>query len=74
MIVCSCNVVSHQEIETTVEKLVLADPEVVLTAGAIYREIGIRPKCGTCLKNVVSLIHGHRQKLINGNMQIQSIE
>lgn len=63
MIVCSCNVVSHREIEAAVEELVAGDAEVVLTPGMVYRAIGVRPKCGTCLRHVVKLIHAHRAEL-----------
>ena len=63
MIVCSCNVVSDREIQAVVEELVCVDPDVVLTPGMVYRAIGIRPKCGTCLPHVVKLVHAHREKL-----------
>jgi bacterioferritin-associated ferredoxin len=63
MIVCSCNVVSHREIEAVVEALVEGDPDVVLTPGMVYRAIGVRPKCGTCLQHVVRLMHAHREAL-----------
>lgn len=63
MIVCSCNVVSHEEIETAVEELVSGDADVVLTPGMVYRAIGVRPKCGTCLQHVVRLMHAHRESL-----------
>lgn len=61
MIVCSCNVVSSAEIEAAVEELVAGDADVVLTPGMIYRAIGVRPKCGTCLRHVVELMHAHRE-------------
>lgn len=63
MIVCSCNVVSSAEIEAAVEELVAGDPDVVLTPGMIYRAIGVRPKCGTCLRHVVELMHAHRESV-----------
>lgn len=63
MIVCSCNVVSHEEIESAVEELVSGDGDVVLTPGMIYRAIGVRPKCGTCLQHVVKLMHAHRERM-----------
>lgn len=63
MIVCSCNVVSHEEIEAAVEELVAGDPDVVLTPGRVYRAIGVRPKCGTCLQHAVKLMHAHRERL-----------
>ena len=63
MIVCSCNVISSAEIEAAVEELVATDHEVVLTPGMIYRAIGCRPKCGTCLNHVVKLMHAHREAI-----------
>lgn len=63
MIVCSCNVVSDREIHAVVEELICLDPDVVLTPGMVYRAIGIRPKCGTCLPHVVRLVHAHREKM-----------
>lgn len=69
MIVCSCNVISNSEIEATVEELIASDPDVVLTPGMIYRAIGCRPKCGTCLVNVVELMHAHREAIEARNDQ-----
>lgn len=66
MIVCSCNVISSREIEAAVEELVTSDSGVVLTPGIVYRTIGCRPSCGTCLPHVVQLIHAHRQTLETG--------
>lgn len=66
MIVCSCNVISHQEIERVVEELFQDDPDVVLTPGKVYRGIGCKPKCGTCLKHFCELMHAHRQAVENG--------
>jgi bacterioferritin-associated ferredoxin len=61
MIVCSCNVVSSLEIDAAVEQLVAGDKDVVLTPGMVYRAIGVRPKCGTCMRHVAELIHAHRE-------------
>lgn len=63
MIVCSCNAVSSAEIEAVVEELIARDPDVVLTPGMVYRAIGVRPKCGTCLRHVVELMHAHRESV-----------
>jgi bacterioferritin-associated ferredoxin len=57
MIVCSCNVISHRDIEATVAALRDLDPNVVLTAGLVYRTMGHRPKCGNCLSHIVRMIH-----------------
>lgn len=63
MIVCSCNVVTSQEIDAAVEEIVANDGDAMLTPGKVYRAIGVRPKCGTCLRHVAELIHAHRENL-----------
>lgn len=63
MIVCSCNVISSREIEAAVEDLIATDADVMLTPGMVYRTIGCQPKCGTCLRHVVQLMHAHREAL-----------
>jgi bacterioferritin-associated ferredoxin len=66
MIVCSCNVVTTRQIKAAVEELVADDPDVVLTPGVVYRALGVRPQCGTCLPQVVEMIHAHRETLNGG--------
>ena len=63
MIICSCNVISHREIEAAVEELVASDANVVVTPGMVYRAMGRRPKCGTCFQAVVDRIYEHRDSL-----------
>ena len=63
MIICSCNVISHREIEAVVEELVASDANVVVTPGMVYRAMGHRPKCGTCFQNVVDRIYEYRDSL-----------
>jgi bacterioferritin-associated ferredoxin len=63
MIVCSCNVISSSEIEAAVESLIASDTDVMLTPEMVYRTIGCQPKCGTCLRHVVQLMHAHREAL-----------
>jgi len=57
MIVCSCNVISHRDIEATIAELRDLDANVVLTAGLVYRTMGHRPRCGSCLAHIVKMIH-----------------
>ncbi|WP_137392009.1 (2Fe-2S)-binding protein [Rhodoligotrophos defluvii] len=56
MYVCSCNVITSLEIKRAIAELRTADPMRVLTPGLIYRAIGYRPKCGSCLPHVSKLI------------------
>lgn len=74
MIVCSCNVVTSAEIEAVVEELIASDPDVVLTPGMIYRAMGVRPKCGTCLGHVVDLMHAHRESFQATQNGIESVD
>ena len=56
MIVCSCSVITSQDIAEAVEALRTNDPFVVLTPGLIYRQLGKRPSCGSCLPLITKLM------------------
>jgi len=56
MIVCSCSLIRSEEIAEAVTALRTADPLVVLTPGLIYRHLGKRPSCGSCLPLVAKLM------------------
>jgi len=56
MYVCSCNVITSFQIRQAIAQLRQADPMRVLTPGLIYRTLGFRPKCGSCLPHVSLLI------------------
>ena len=43
MIVCSCTMITSQDIAEAVSALRTKDPLVVLTPGLIYRQLGKRP-------------------------------
>ena len=59
MIVCSCNRVSDRHIYEAVDGLMLRDPIRILTPTKVYRTIGVRPSCGSCLPHAAELIHKH---------------
>jgi bacterioferritin-associated ferredoxin len=52
MIVCSCNVLSDRQIS---DALVRA-PGSVRTVGQIYRCLGCRPRCGSCVRTMRALL------------------
>jgi bacterioferritin-associated ferredoxin len=56
MIVCSCSVITSKDIAEAVEALRTKDPFVVLTPGLIYRQLGKRPSCGSCLPLITKLM------------------
>ncbi len=56
MIVCSCNLITSQDVADAVSALRTEDPLVVLTPGLIYRQLGKRPSCGSCLPLIAKLM------------------
>ena len=56
MIVCSCTMITSEDIAEAVSALRSQDPLVVLTPGLIYRHLGKRPSCGSCLPLISDLM------------------
>ena len=56
MIVCSCSMITAKDIHEAVSTLRTKDPFVVLTPGLIYKTLGRRPSCGTCLPLITKLM------------------
>ena len=56
MIVCSCTLITSEDIAEAVAEIRTEDPLVVLTPGLIYRRLGKRPSCGNCLPLVTELM------------------
>ena len=59
MIICSCSMITSEDVHEAVSALRTKDPFVVLTPGLIYRELGKRPQCGSCLPLVAQLMVGY---------------
>jgi bacterioferritin-associated ferredoxin len=56
MIVCSCSLITSKDVADAVTALRTADPLVVLTPGLIYRHLGKRPSCGSCMPLITKLM------------------
>jgi bacterioferritin-associated ferredoxin len=56
MIVCSCTMITSKDVAEAVASLRTKDPLVVLTPGLIYRQLGKRPSCGSCLPLITKLM------------------
>jgi NAD(P)H-nitrite reductase large subunit len=56
MIVCSCTMITAEDVAEAVTAIRIADPLVVLTPGLIYRYLGKRPSCGSCLPLITKLM------------------
>ena len=62
MIVCSCSVITDKDVAEAVSALRTADPFVVLTPGLIYRHLGKRLSCGSCLPLITKLMVGYDEQ------------
>jgi bacterioferritin-associated ferredoxin len=49
MIVCSCNHISDKDIHAAVEWMRASDPNVLITAGKVFRALGKSADCGGCM-------------------------
>lgn len=49
MIVCSCAVITSEEIHRAIAWMRAADPDTIITPGKVYRALGKRPDCGGCI-------------------------
>lgn len=64
MIVCSCNALSHDDIREAVLLVRKVRPYGPITVGELYRALGTRPKCGTCLSHATE--HAKRYDTAGG--------
>lgn len=57
MLVCSCNVLSDEQLRKAAEEM-RRDPNGKMpTPGSVFRHLGCRPRCGGCFPNVINIIH-----------------
>jgi len=51
MIICSCNVLSDQDVRT-----VIGAPDAPRTAAQIHRCLGCTPECGRCTRTIRQIV------------------
>jgi bacterioferritin-associated ferredoxin len=56
MIVCSCNVLTKARVIAAADRLLRDDPSRPVTAGRIFRALGVRPGCGTCFSLIRTIV------------------
>ena len=74
MIVCSCTMITSKDIAEAVAALRTKDPLVVLTPGLIYRHLGKRPSCGSCLPLISDLMVSYDEEGPNTMPQPEQAE
>lgn len=53
MIVCHCNQITDHDIRAAVDWMRAADASVVITPGKVWRTLGKRPDCASCVPLLV---------------------
>ena len=56
MLICSCNIVTREEIRSTINALLDKDPWQLIVPTQVYHEMGKRGRCCGCFPNLVDLI------------------
>lgn len=58
MIVCHCQNITDHQIRAAVDWMRASDPFTVITSGKIYRALGKRADCGSCMPLFLDTLRG----------------
>ena len=61
MIVCSCNIIYECNIKNCIRDA--KHP----TVGMVFKELGCKPDCATCVQTIVRLINDHKEQIKTSN-------
>ena len=64
MIVCSCAVISSDDIHRTIAWMRAASPDTIITPGKVYRALGKTPDCGGCIALFVATMRQDRRTAV----------
>lgn len=62
MIVCHCNVLTVEDIQTTVDELLVEAPLDLITPGVVYRRLGTRGRCCGCFPLAIDVINAEIER------------
>ncbi|WP_287014259.1 (2Fe-2S)-binding protein [Actibacterium sp.] len=48
MIICSCTVMTRDQLSATVRALLAEDPQMIVTPGRAFHRLGLRMQCARC--------------------------
>jgi bacterioferritin-associated ferredoxin len=68
MIVCSCAVITSDEIHRTIAWMRAASPDTIITPGKVYRALGKRPDCGGCVALFVATMRQNRSTAVHSDL------
>ena len=66
MIVCHCQNITDRDIDAAIDWMRAADPDVLITAGKIYRALGKSADCGGCLPLFLTRMRSNPQFPVPG--------
>jgi bacterioferritin-associated ferredoxin len=68
MIVCSCAVITSDDIHRTIAWMRAASPDTIITPGKVYRALGKTPDCGGCITLFVATMRQDRRTAVSADM------
>ncbi len=68
MIVCSCAVISSEDIHRTIAWMRAASPDTIITPGKVYRALGKTPDCGGCIALFVATMRQNRRMAVPSDL------
>lgn len=68
MIVCSCAVISSDDINRTIAWMRAASPDTIITPCKVYRALGKSPVCGGCISLFIATMRHNRGTAVPTDM------
>ncbi len=56
MLICHCNILTEEDIEAAIARLLEADPWGLIVPAKVYHSMGRRGRCCTCFPSVIETI------------------
>lgn len=61
MIICSCNIITEEELRQEIFSLLEKDPWQIIVPNKLFHALGKKGKCGFCFPNVAEIIIKHTE-------------
>ncbi len=68
MIVCSCSVITSDDIHRTIAWMRAASPDTLITPGKVYRALGKAPDCGGCIALFIATMRQNRRTAVAADL------